>query len=187
MISPDDVDRWLTGRTWGTRYGAAVEAELTGLLEAVLVSEAVPASQAHLIAVGYAKERSATLIAGVENTTKEAVRGLVSDTIAQGGTVQTLKQGLRAHGFGPSRATTIARTETTKSLRVGKREAAQTQGKDMHLWQTNSPDACDDCKANEDVGWISMDEDFPNGDDVHPNCECAVQYRTAALHEEGEE
>ena len=187
MINEDEVERWLAGRTWGTRYGAVVEAELTDLLEAVLVDEAIPASQAHLIAVGYARERSTALIGGLENTTKEALRTLVSDTIAQGGTVQTLKKDLEAHGFSASRATTIARTETTQSLRVGKREAAERQGRDEQLWQTNSADACPECIENEEAGWISMDESFPNGDDVHPNCSCAVQYRTAALHESDEE
>lgn len=189
MISPDDVAKWLAGRNWQARYGAETEAELTDLFEAVLVQGNVPVAQAHLRAVEYAATRSGALITGLEDTTREYVRDLVGSTIESGGTVKQLTSALSDGSvFSPARARTIARTETTKSLRTGKREIALDQGRDEQHWQTNGPDACPDCQANEDAGWISVDEDFPSGEDTHPSCECNITYRTAALHEDkGEE
>jgi hypothetical protein len=185
VIGPEDIDFWLTQRNWADRYGADVEAEFTDLFEAVLVTEGVDVGQAHLKAVAWAKAGQPKFITGVEETTLEAIRGLVSQSIKNGDSLGTLKKSIRDdQTFSAYRASMIGRTETTKALRTGKKEAASLQGRDEQLWQTNSPAACSECQANEDVGWISMDESFPNGDDVHPQCECSVTYRTAALHEE---
>jgi len=188
LITPDDIDAWLAGRNWQARYGSDVEAELTDLFEAVLVQENVPLSQAHARAVEYAATRSGALITGLEDTTREGIREIVGSTIEQGGTVKELAKAITdGDTFSTSRAQTIARTETTKSLRTGKQEVAKEQGRDEKSWRTNGPDACDDCKANEDVGWIGIDEDFPSGEDPHPNDECVIEYRTAALHRGDEE
>lgn len=185
MIGPEDIDHWLAQRNWADSYGADVEAELTDLFEVTLLQEGIEVGQAHLLAVEYAANRGSTLITGLEDTTRDNIRGLVAQTIKNGDSLGALKKSIRDdQTFSARRAETIARTETTKALRTGKKEAASQQGRDEQSWQTNSPDACSECQENADAGWLPMDEDFPNGEDVHPNCECAIQYRTAALNED---
>jgi uncharacterized protein with gpF-like domain len=187
MIQPQDIDYWLQQRNWQTLYGADVEAELTDLFEATLLQEAIPASQAHLLAVEYAQNRSASLIDSLKDTTRNSVRSLVAQTIKNGGTVQDLKAALQEGDvFGAPRARTIARTETAKSLGAGSHTAAISQGRDQKQWQA-SGDACEVCQENATGDWLDINDSFPSGDDTipaHPNCTCNVVYRTAALHEE---
>jgi len=187
MIGPDDIDHWLSQRDWATLYGADVEAEFADLFHAVLVREGVADGQAHLLAAKYAEQRTGDLIRGLEDTTITNLRGLVSQAIGRGDSLGALKKAIREdQTFSPRRAETVARTETATALGQGKRAAAVDQGRDQKMWQAN-PDACADCQENETGDWLPIDESFPSGDDTipaHPNCECAVQYRTAALHEE---
>jgi hypothetical protein len=187
-LNPNDVDAWLAARNWPNLYGAASEAELYELFNTVLVAGGLPVGKARLLADEYARNRSAALIKGLEDTTRAQVRELVAANIKSGAGIGDLTTNLREHSvFSQGRAQMIARTETTKSLRTGTKEAARYEGRDQKLWQTNGPGACDDCQANADADWVGIDDDFPSGEDVHPSCECDVQYRTAALHEGDEE
>ena len=75
------------------------------------------------------------------------------------------------------RGETIARTETAKAYTEGSKFQAQRLGASEKRIIAG-PNECEICQENAAVGWISVDEDFPNGDvPTHPNCKCAVSHR----------
>jgi hypothetical protein len=47
----------------------------------------------------------------------------------------------------------------------------------MKEWVTTSDDPCPECLENEDIGRITLEDDFPSGDAaplLHPNCQCVL-------------
>ena len=51
-------------------------------------------------------------------------------------------------------------------------------------WSTVNDDrVTEECRENEDAGWLSLDDEFPSGDltaprSDHPRCRCSVYYQT---------
>jgi phage portal protein BeeE len=83
--------------------------------------------------------------------------------------------------FGEDRADMVARTELKRIDGMASRKTASETGASQKSSNRSDDDFdCDDCQANEEAGWIDVDEDFPSGDsDVpfHPNCKCSTRYR----------
>jgi len=186
-LETDDINAY--SWDWWALYGEDVVAELA---EAFLASIQAGApdmgpTEAQRLATAWAKARGAGLLkldgdVSVTAATRERVRELVSQTIANGDSLQTLARAIREDlAFSRERAATVARTETATALGQGSREAAISQGQEEKRWVTQGDSLVeDDCRRNEDAGWIAIGVNFPTGKDTipqHPRCRCTVLYR----------
>jgi len=174
---------------WVAKYEDEIIAELVAAYTASFVLElpAIPVASVQQIAAEWAREKAATLIQGVAETTKTRVRQIVGTNILEGASIQTIRNQIQDDFiFSRKRANLVARTETTFALGQGQKGAAIAEGRDEKRW-TTSGDVDDECLGNEKQGWIAIDEPFASGDDTipaHPNCRCVVRYRTKALSED---
>ena len=114
--------------------------------------------------------------------------GIVSDSVRDGRSIgQTTTLIKDDFLFSRDRAKVIARTETARALGHGQKGAAEQQGRDEKRWSTSGDElVSDECRSNEDIGWLPIGDPFPGGVDTvpqHPNCRCVVVYRTKELHE----
>jgi HK97 family phage portal protein len=181
---------------WWAKYGNQVVEELTAAFAIVFAeaAQAVPPSTIQLLAANYAETRGAQLLRidgdlNIAHVTRERVRIITADVIREGQSIGELSKRLRADAiFSRSRATTIARTETTSALGQGQKQAAINQGQDEKRWITQGDVLVHEgCAINEAQGWIRVGDGFASGHDTipfHPNCRCNVIYRTAVLAEE---
>ena len=82
--------------------------------------------------------------------------------------------------FSEDRADLIARTELKYIDGMGAAAIAERTGATQKKWMLSSMhDDEDECDANAEADWISIDNDFPNGEDTvpaHPRCRCVVTY-----------
>ncbi len=127
--------------------------------------------------------RSCARSIGVE-TTRSWVKGLVSQTIEQGESLQTLQKNLRSgFGFSRSRADMIARTETATAQTKGSLASYQSQGTEGKEWLTaqdervDAGDASGPCIQAEGQGPIPVGQPFNNGfagPPAHPRCRCTL-------------
>lgn len=140
-----------------------------------------------------ARERVATLVGKrvlksgqiVDNPNKSysVTDKLVSDiksslmtSIGLGETTQQASARIGTVIDNPSRAATIARTESVNAFGKGLQLFGQQSGAVGKEWQDNG--AVDVCKENADAGPIPIDELFPSGDSepgAHPNCRCIMR------------
>lgn len=173
-IDPNDVDAFFDSGESLDQYVDDVQEELARTYELGAIRQGLPKSQAQLRATEYAKQHAAELIEGLDNTTRDTIKDLVSKTISDGESLQTLKKWITESGaFSKDRAYTIARTETATAHGQGSHEAAKMMGQDEKSWERNETEPDDECQDNEDAGWIDIDDTFPSGDDTipaHPNC-----------------
>ncbi len=129
-------------------------------------------------AVEYAAKRAGDLIKDFAKTTPEMLRATVSQAIEEGWSAGRLRDVLREnYAFSPARALAIARTETAIARRRGGLETARQIGAEQKKWDIGGDNPCQDCLNNAAVGWIPIDEEFPEGDDPHPNCLDDIEYR----------
>jgi len=127
-------------------------------------------------AVAYAQKRGGELIKDFAATTPEMLRSTVAKALEEGWSAGRLRDVLREdYAFSPQRALTIARTETQIARRAGGRVSAEAVGAKKKQWVFDEL-ACSLCKSNGAAGWINIDEDFPEGDNPHPNCTCSIEY-----------
>lgn len=89
------------------------------------------------------------------------------------------------------RRLTIARTEQRRAVEEANRANAEARGAQYKVWITAGDDrVSEECQSCEAVGWISIDDEFPTGNDQppnHPNCRCTLSYRTAPPNEDAQE
>lgn len=115
----------------------------------------------------------------ITETTRDALRSLVQQAVDEGWTVnQTQEQIRNSTAFSPSRALTIARTESAFARSTGTFIAAKGAGMSMKSWILGES-ACAVCEANADQGRIPVEEAFESGDlyvPAHPNCRCTNGY-----------
>ena len=121
--------------------------------------------------------------------TRARVNQLVSDSIRDGDSLQTLQKTLRDDfQFSKTRAERVSRTETANALGQGSKAAALEEGRNEKRWITQGDEEVTSlCLLNESQGWIKLGDPFDSGDDTipqHPNCRCNVRYRVAPLQEE---
>lgn len=130
-------------------------------------------------AVEYAKDRSATLVTQLEDSTREMLRGTLAQAMEEGWSNDKLADELDAnYAFGPERAETIARTETAyadvQGNLEGYRASGVVQGKQ---WIIAQDEYCDDCNELDGV-IVGLEYPFPNdggdGPPLHPNCRCDI-------------
>lgn len=78
------------------------------------------------------EDHLADMVTNVEPGTKTAVKKLVQDQLAEGATITQLQAALmQNHAFSATRALTIARTETTKSVNAGAVKAWEQQATEV--------------------------------------------------------
>lgn len=128
-------------------------------------------------AMTYAQKRAALLIKGLNDETREQIRGVIEYAIKQKRGIPGLSRDLRKQFISMSRvrAKMIARTETCDALE----SAFMDRAKDMKVtgkeWVVTDP--CPICEENGNAGVIAIDKPFPSGDmrpPAHPNCRCAL-------------
>ncbi len=156
---------------------AAFSARGIEVAETLKVSSAVR-GVVNRAAVNYAGERAGELIKNFAESTPEMLRATVSKAIEEGWSAGKLRDALREnYAFSPVRALSIARSETAVARRRGGKETAKAAGAEQKHWDILGDDPCALCLNNAAAGWIPIDEEFPEGDDPHPNCTDDVEYR----------
>lgn len=130
-------------------------------------------------AVSWASDHAAELVTGVEETTVDGLRTLISDGLEENIGLDAISQRIQdSYLFSEERAALIAQTEVAAANQQGVlegMEAAEAAG--VHIQKVWLPDdeACDVCLDNASDGPIPLDEEFSSGDDrppAHPNCRC---------------
>lgn len=159
----------------------------------------------------FIKGYSYKFAAKVNNTTREALRGAVSEGLAKGENIGELTKRITEIFDNPDRAEMIARTESSRALQAGTIEQWRQSGVVAEKVWNAAPDCCEAC-AEMDGKTVGLDENFadigaeiPNGADgvlkvdyepafsalLHPNCRCSVvpklnpEYE-AVLNQEGQ-
>jgi hypothetical protein len=138
-------------------------------------------------AVTWLAGRAAEQVVGINETTRQTLEKVITDGLAQGDSYNKIASSIRSTYDGwensaqpgiPSflrdRADVIAVTESAFAYEAGSRSVVDdlsAAGLDMEQSVIAEDDACDDCSDNQGVGWISVNDDFPNDPPpTHPSC-----------------
>lgn len=126
------------------------------------------------LAQGYAATRSAELVSGIADATRNFLRSVVVDAIESGMSTTQLANAISENqAFSDARAERIARTEIAFAQVNGNMQAYRESGVvTKKKWATGA-ECCEICAMNEDEGEIPLDDPFQSGDDAppaHPNC-----------------
>jgi len=142
-------------------------------------------------AVAWFKEHGGSVdyIKGINDTTSELVKGVISRGLDQGQSYNEIAKGIRSEfdGMTRERAQRIAVFETGKSYEAGNRAFVDTltdEGVEMEeKWMTSHDEKVrPEHAANEAEGWVPMDHVFSSGDTeppTDPGCRCYMIYRQA--------
>ena len=133
-------------------------------------------------AIDYAQTRSAYLVTSVTDTTRDILRGLVTQAMQDNWSTDELADQIEeSAAFGSYRSEMIARTEIAQADIRGNMSLYENSGlvteKIWVLANGGADKCCDDCEANADEGEIPFNEEFQSGDDAptaHPNCRCDI-------------
>jgi len=171
------------------QYSKAVAAELTGAFKIAFEQEqpGLPATTAFARATSYANARTAELISadGPMSLTRLAradLTRIIGGGLERGDSLDSISRAIRESGaYSKSRASTIARTETSTAIGHGAMSAAREVGSKQKSWlSSKTQKVCEDCAANASQRWIGISDYFISGSSTipaHPNCECDVIYR----------
>lgn len=140
-------------------------------------------------AVAWIEQRGAELVAGISETSKEAMRRIIANGIAEGADYTAIAKEIASKfdDFSRDRSKLIAVTEMGNAFEAGAELAAeemQAAGLTMEKsWLTAQDSRVEpECLDNAAAGWIPIDQDFPSGVSrplAHPNCRCTALYRVA--------
>lgn len=189
----------------------ADETEWAGTLAEVLATVAVEAARSAVKDLQFTgsfdlptarieqqiRDHAAELVSGVNQTTRNEIKKILEDAIAErlsyGETAALLRN--RFVEFGKllpqrhirDRAELIAVTETGNAYVRGQQEIGQSlQDVGIRMeksWFTAGDERVEsECEGNEGEGWIPWDALFSSGHDAplaHPACRCALQMRRA--------
>ena len=119
-------------------------------------------------------------VVGVAETTKDEIRALVGRQAAEGWSLDELADAIQQAGVtrSASRATAIARTETTRAYSLGSLAAFEVSGQiDRVEWLTAQDEkTCPICEPL-DGRVVALGNPFDGGvyfPPAHPNCRCAL-------------
>lgn len=194
-MEPSDIDGY--DWNWVDKYREEVIEELTEAFIAsfmvsldpdVEVKQSIARASVQRIAAEWALVEAEAQLVSMATLTREGVMQIVSQSVKEGRSIgQTTKLIQDDFLFSNKRARVIARTETARALGQGQKGAAIAQGRDEKRWTTSADElVSDDCRENENAGWIPTADTFPSGVDTvpqHPNCRCIVRYRTKEIHD----
>lgn len=146
-------------------------------------------------AVKFLEKHAADMVTAINDTTRAEMRALLTQATEEGWSYNQTAKVIRDRfdGFAESkpqehiqsRAHLVAVTEARFGYERGNRDVAKSladAGLEMEKsWLTSGDDrVTDECMANEDEGWIPIDEQFPSGDDEpprFPGCRCTCLYQ----------
>lgn len=146
-------------------------------------------------ATAYSKAYGADQISGIDEESKAQIRRLVTEGVSVGESYDSIAKKIRQRyrefaAPAPqqhirSRAHLVAITELGNAYQAGNLagvKAITDTGIEMEKrWATVGDDRVSEgCQANEDQGWIDIDEPFDSGDDAplrFPGCRCHLQYQ----------
>lgn len=158
---------------------------ITDLIGAAANSPSASAAVGDDIAGRYLAENSLSKLTGGLNATSiERLQDALADAWDKGGDYNSMVKAITDtfDDFTTSRAELIAQTEANDAYSEARRDTAGAMGLDEKRWDTDG-EACPECQANADQGWIDIDEDFESGDDAptaHPGCDCGCDYRQSS-------
>lgn len=155
---------------------------ITSLIEAAAKSLSASAAVARDFASEYLRENSLSKLTGnMADTSLERLQDALAGAWDKGGDYDSMVKAVSDtfDDFSTARAELIAQTEANDAYNEGRRSIADSIGMDEKRWDPDG-EACSDCQANADEGWIDIDEEFPSGDQqptAHPNCDCSTDFR----------
>jgi SPP1 gp7 family putative phage head morphogenesis protein len=147
-------------------------------------------------AVKFIATNGAAKVTMINDTTREYIQTVLTEGLEQGWsyakTAKAIKDRFAEFAIGApqehirSRAELVAVTESANAYGQGNLMFAQEMqdaGLTMEKsWLTVGDDRVSEiCQENEDAGWISVDDQFPSGDDAepaHPSCRCTCLFQT---------
>ena len=128
----------------------------------------------------------------IKRETKKRIIKLLTDAAESGASYQETARKIREQGdagvFSRSRAELIATNNVGHAYGVGSKEMidqyrAETGALLQKYWITvQDSSVTEECRANEAMGWIGIDEHFKSGDsfaprESNPRCRCDTGYR----------
>lgn len=159
----------------------------------------------HPEAMKWLDEHAAEMVTKIDETTRGYISGVVQQGVEEGWSYSRMAREISGRyeefavgmpqGHIESRAYLVAVTETGNAYEQGHRDSMDvltSQGLNVEKsWNTMGDDlVTEECAANEDAGWIPIDEDFPSGDQQplrFPGCRCNATYQVAGAGEGGSE
>lgn len=152
-------------------------------------------------AVKWLKQHAAERVTGINMTTKESMRGLISQAVEEGWSYdRTAREiqsrfdgfaGLKPQAHIRSRAHLVAVTESRNAYEEANLQTAkglEAAGLEMEKKWRDSGDSkvSAGCRENSAAGWIPLDKSFPSGDDRSPRfpgCRCNLLTRAKGSEE----
>lgn len=140
-------------------------------------------NQVYQRAVDFASDRAAELVTQLEDGTRERLRKIIADGLADNIGRQGIVDDIIADEsglFSEDRAQLIADYEVGNANGEGSLmglQAAEKAGVVLKKEWYPDAEACPICTANAEQGPIPVDEEFESGDMAplaHPNCECSL-------------
>lgn len=127
----------------------------------------------------WASSRASELVQGLDDATREMLRGNIAEALAEGWSMDELADRLEDnYAFSETRAHTIATTEVAMADVQGNMAAYRASGVVAgKRWIVAQDEYCDLCELNAQAGAIGFDDSFPDGSEAppaHPNCRCDV-------------
>ena len=124
------------------------------------------------------------LTGGLDKTSIERLQDALATAWDKGGDYNSMVSAITDtfDDFSTTRAELIAQTEANDAYSDARHEIAVEAGLDEKRWDPDG-DACPECQANADQGWIDIDDSFDSGDDAptaHPGCDCGCDYRKSS-------
>ena len=134
-----------------------------------------------------AKNSLSKLTGGLDKTSIERLQDALATAWDKGGDYGSMVKAVNDtfEDFSTTRAELIAQTEANDAYSDARQQIATEAGLDEKRWDPDG-EACPECQANADQGWIDIDDDFESGDDAptaHPGCDCGCDYRKSSEEE----
>ena len=183
----DPVIRAFTTQLETTIAGHATTVYLKGSVEMIawgkinrpgvkLPFEGPPMKQA----IRYAQTRSARMVKGIDDVTRDRLANVISNAIKNKRGVPGLARDIRQTfaDMARHRPVSIARTETATALEQSFMDRSKDLGVTGKRWITvGDAQVTPECEANAAEAVVALDHVFSSGDarpPVHPNCRCAL-------------
>ena len=138
-------------------------------------------------AVDYLKNYGVDRVTQMDDTSKSMLRDLITREIERGTGYDKIARLIRAQftDWSTKRAKLVAITEIGNAYQQGNlivgKDLADAGLQMQKSWLTRGDDKVDPhCQANQDDGWIDVNNSFSSGADVpldHPRCRCVTLYR----------
>lgn len=142
---------------------------------------------ANPLAVEYLDGMAAKSVTAISETTRSQIGSIITNGVDRGWSYNKTGKLLREafDGFSRYRSELIASNEARGAYEWANLETGRylaDSGLEMEKsWSTTGDDAVtEECAANEDMGWIPLEDDFDSGDETpprFPGCRCSCLYQ----------